>query len=204
MNELENNSGKMTSLEIAELSGITHANLMKSIRKQEETWLKIGQVNFDLTSYIDKSNRAKPMYSLSKTETLYIATKFNDEARARLIIRWEALEIEKQKPLSQIDLIIQSAQRLKAIEEKEIEQDKRIRLLEAKSVTIPEYFTIAGYGTLNGVSVNIKLASRLGREASKICKDKNLLTDTTPDPRFGKVKMYPKIVLDQVFNTVPL
>jgi len=204
MNELENNSGKMTSLEIAELSGITHANLMKSIRKQEETWLKIGQVNFDLTSYIDKSNRAKPMYSLSKTQTLYIATKFNDEARAKLILRWEALEIEKQKPLSQIDLIIQSAQRLKEIEEKEIEQDERIRLLEAKAVTIPDYFTIAGYGNLNGVSVNIKLASKLGREASKICKDKNLLTDTTPDPRFGTVKTYPKIVLDQVFNTVPL
>ena len=204
MNELENNSGKMTSLEIAELSGKRHGDVLRAIEKMQISWFKVAQRNFSLSSYINENNRAMPMYSLSKTETLYIATKFNDEARARLIIRWEALEIEKQKPLSQIDLIIQSAQRLKAIEEKEIEQDKRIRLLEAKSVTIPEYFTIAGYGTLNGVSVNIKLASRLGREASKICKDKNLLTDTTPDPRFGKVKMYPKIVLDQVFNTVPL
>jgi phage regulator Rha-like protein len=204
MIELENNSGKMTNLEIAELSGKNHSHLLRDIRKMEEAWVKLDQSKFGFGSYIDKNNQPRVMYSLSKTETLYIATKFNDEARARLIIRWEALEIEKQKPLSQIDLIIQSAQRLKAIEEKEIEQDKRIRLLEAKAVTIPEYFTIAGYGTLNGVSVNIKLASRLGREASKICKDKNLLTDTTPDPRFGKVKMYPKIVLDQVFNTVPL
>jgi hypothetical protein len=33
-----------------------------------------------------------PYYSLTKTECLYIATKFNDEARARLVLRWEELE----------------------------------------------------------------------------------------------------------------
>ena len=36
-----------------------------------------------------------PCYQLTKTETLYIATKFNDEARARLVLRWEELELEK-------------------------------------------------------------------------------------------------------------
>jgi hypothetical protein len=34
------------------------------------------------------------MYELSKTECLYIATKFNDEARAKLILRWEQLETD--------------------------------------------------------------------------------------------------------------
>jgi len=204
MKELENNSGKMTSLEIAELSGITHANLMKSIRKQEETWLKIGQVNFDLTSYIDKSNRAKPMYSLSKTETLYIATKFNDEARAKLVLRWQELEVEKQKPMSTLDMVQASINAIRANELDLIELKHDIKELKAKQTTMPEYFTIAGYGSLNGVSVNIKLASKLGREASKICRTNDYLMDTTPDPRFGSVKMYPKKVLDQVFNTVPL
>ena len=33
-----------------------------------------------------------PYFSLTKTETLYIATKFNDEARAKLVLRWEELE----------------------------------------------------------------------------------------------------------------
>jgi len=35
----------------------------------------------------------QPYYSLTKTECLYIATKFNDEARARLVLRWEELEV---------------------------------------------------------------------------------------------------------------
>jgi hypothetical protein len=29
---------------------------------------------------------------LTKTECLYIATKFNDETRAKLVLRWEELE----------------------------------------------------------------------------------------------------------------
>ena len=36
-----------------------------------------------------------PCYQLTRTETLYIATKFNDEARARLVLRWEELELER-------------------------------------------------------------------------------------------------------------
>jgi phage regulator Rha-like protein len=35
------------------------------------------------------------MYELTKTESLYIATKFNDEARAKLVLRWEQLETRK-------------------------------------------------------------------------------------------------------------
>ena len=36
--------------------------------------------------------RLIPIFSLTKEETLYIATKFNDQARARLVLRWEELE----------------------------------------------------------------------------------------------------------------
>ena len=36
--------------------------------------------------------REVPCYSLTKTECLYIATKFNDEVRAKLVLRWEELE----------------------------------------------------------------------------------------------------------------
>ena len=36
--------------------------------------------------------REFPCYVLTKTECLYIATKFNDEARAKLVLRWEELE----------------------------------------------------------------------------------------------------------------
>ena len=41
--------------------------------------------------------RLRPCYQLTKTECLYIATKFNDEARAKLVLRWEELEMADRR-----------------------------------------------------------------------------------------------------------
>ena len=85
----------MTSLEIAELTGKQHCHVMEAIRKMEPAWVKVNQSNFRLIEYKDNRGRLKPCYSLTKTECLYIATKFNDEARAKLVLRWEELERER-------------------------------------------------------------------------------------------------------------
>ena len=41
---------------------------------------------------------------LTKTECLYIATKFNDEARAKLVLRWQQLELAEQERRQQLAL----------------------------------------------------------------------------------------------------
>ena len=82
----------MKSLEIAELTGKQHKHVMEAIRKMEPAWMKIAGSNFRLGSYKDANGQMRPCYSLTKTECLYIATKFNDEARAKLVLRWEELE----------------------------------------------------------------------------------------------------------------
>lgn len=88
---------RMTSLQIAEITGKRHADVMKSIRKMEPAWEKVAEGKFSLGSYKDENNQDRPCYSLNKEECLYIATKFNDEARAKLIKRWKELE-EQSKP----------------------------------------------------------------------------------------------------------
>jgi len=86
----------MTSLEIAELTGKQHKNIMQAIRNMEPAWTKTCGLKFQLTSRTivqpNGGTREVPCYLLTKTECLYIATKFNDEARAKLVIRWEELE----------------------------------------------------------------------------------------------------------------
>ena len=83
----------MTSLEIAELTGKQHKHVMAAIRKMEPAWVKVNGRNFALVEYKDAKGELRPCYQLTKTECLYIATKFNDEARARLVLRWEELEM---------------------------------------------------------------------------------------------------------------
>lgn len=101
MNELttivDNNEERMTSLQIAEVTGRQHKEVMRSIRQMEPAWVKINERNFALVEYQDKKGQSRPCYSLTKEECLYIATKFNDEARAKLIRRWKELE-EAHRP----------------------------------------------------------------------------------------------------------
>ena len=88
-------AGRMTSLEIAQVTGKMHKDVMKAIRNMEPAWLKVNGRNFALVDYTDSKGEQRPCYSLSKMECLYIATKFNDEARAKLVIRWQQLEQER-------------------------------------------------------------------------------------------------------------
>ena len=89
------NAQNMTSLEIAQVTGKMHKDVMKAIRNMEPAWLKVNGRNFALVDYKDSKGELRPCYSLTKTECLYIATKFNDEARAKLVIRWQQLEQEE-------------------------------------------------------------------------------------------------------------
>ena len=82
----------MSSLEIAKLTGKDHSHVMRDIRNMEPAWEKISQSKFGLASYKDAQGKERPCYELTKTECLYVATKYNDEARAKLVIRWEELE----------------------------------------------------------------------------------------------------------------
>lgn len=87
----------MTSKEIATITGKPHNDVLKAIRAMESAWVKVNGGNFSLVEYTDAKGEKRPMYQLNKTECLYIATKFNDEARAKLVIRWEELETKERQ-----------------------------------------------------------------------------------------------------------
>ena len=93
MNELHIQE-TITSLQIAEVTSKLHKDVLRAIREMEPAWEKISGRNFALANYTDGQGKPRLCYSLTKTECLYIATKFNDEARAKLILRWEELEQE--------------------------------------------------------------------------------------------------------------
>lgn len=102
MNELTMiDDERMTSLQIAEVTGKAHKNVMQAIRKMETAWVKVQGLKFQLLQKeVEVNNggyKMQPYYSLTKEECLYIATKFNDEARAKLVRRWKELE-EAHRP----------------------------------------------------------------------------------------------------------
>lgn len=73
----------------------------------EDAWHKVNGRRFALVEYTDRKGEKRPCYQLTKIECLYIATKFNDEARAKLVLRWEELERKNapQLPSTYLDAL---------------------------------------------------------------------------------------------------
>lgn len=107
----------------------------------EISWAKIAGGKFSLGSYKDRNGQERPMYILDHYECMYIATKFNDEARAKLVLRWAELEEEARAkgvnstiplpsptPIEEqlLTLIEEQGKALKAI-------DKRLKAVEFTS-----------------------------------------------------------------------
>lgn len=75
------NKETMTSLEIAEVTGKRHDNVVRDI----QNILKQGvdALNFEETSYVDKSNRQQKCYSLTKKGCLILASGYDALLRER-------------------------------------------------------------------------------------------------------------------------
>ncbi len=141
--ETINANETMTSLEIAEVTGKRHSDVLEAIRTMESAWVKVTKRNFPLSEYKDSTGRNLPMYVLNEKECLYVATKFNDEARAKLINRWEQLEIEKRNGGFIIPQTLSQALMLAAKQAEQIEEQQK--LIEVKDTQILELKPKATY-----------------------------------------------------------
>ncbi len=121
-----------------------------------------------------------------------------DEARRYFI------EVEKKfqqvGSLSLLDLMEMSIKEMRKQDKRIKEVESRIDQVEAKMKTRPDYFTIAGYWSLNKKSIGIREAAVAGRRASKLCREQNITIERVTDIRYGQVGSYPRDILKQVFN----
>ena len=98
----ENGEQVITSLDIAKLTGKEHRNVLRDIKNMEPAWEQLHQLKFEQMQIKEKlpnnGYRMRKVYVLTKLESLYIATKYNDQARASLILRWAELESKNLTP----------------------------------------------------------------------------------------------------------
>jgi Rha family phage regulatory protein len=124
MNELIQFSGdntqKMSSKEIAELTGKEHSNVMRDIRKlitELENDESLAEFIFESGSYKDLNNQDRPIYQLTKKETLLLVSGYSAILRAKIINRWE--ELEQPKKLSRREwamLVIEQEDKIAQLE----------------------------------------------------------------------------------------
>ena len=127
----------ITSIEIASLVGKPHNDVLKAIRKMESAWVQEHQGNFSQMQIQEAlpngGYRMRPCFLLTKTESLFIATKFNDVARARLVLRWEELESGKRKE----ERVKRNDQRLLETEREIVKKGDEIRKEQIEKENAP-------------------------------------------------------------------
>lgn len=171
-------------------------------------WSRWYKKNITENKFAIKNQDYVELDTMSRTQDFALSLDF--AKRLSMMARTETgeqirnyfIEVEKRatKPLSQLDILAQSVQVLQAQEKRLSEVEDRVKVIEAKTTTRPNYFTIVGYATLHRIQCGLSLACRLGRKAATICKNRGIETEEIPDPRFGKVKTYPESVLKEVFE----
>jgi phage regulator Rha-like protein len=124
MSKLSVNVKSMSSLEIAELTGKEHRNVMSDIRKMLEE-LKIDAAKFSAT-YKTGRNNTYECFNLPKDETITLISGYSAVLRMAIIKRWSELEqkelLENERKASRQQARLEAPLMTKAL------QDARARL----------------------------------------------------------------------------
>lgn len=103
--------------------------------------------------------------------------------------------------LQNAQILVDQERRMKAIEDKTDALEDEVKEIKAKSLTVPnEYYTIAGYASIRGISLDVSKARLLGIKASKLCKQYGVAKSKVHDERYGEVGVYHLDILKEVFE----
>ena len=162
------NCSKITSIEIAEITGKLHKNVLRDIEKMETGWMEVTGLRFEVSEYKDPSGRNLKCYLLNKRECLYVATKYNDSARAKLILRWEQLEKENLNKskygefevpktyLEALKLAVSQQEKIEKLEPKANYTDKVLLSPEKLTTTeVAKSFGMKSPQKLNGILIDL-------------------------------------------------
>jgi len=124
MNNLILNDIQMTSLELSEITGKEHKNIMRDIRNEMEA-LEYAELIFEPGTYKDANNQDRPCYTFGRDGAMQLALKYDAVTRRKVILKLNDLDQRKFPKLSP------ELQAIFSIDIKQQEHGERISHLES-------------------------------------------------------------------------
>lgn len=199
MNELTTVT-QMTSLEVTEVTGKRHADIMRDIRDEIEKIESQGfstERIFALSEYQDRTGRTLPMYVLTREGVLQLAARYDAVVRFKLIEKVS----QPAKVLSPVQQLLAQAQILVEMDSRVGAVEQGVRRLEhnCRRTITSNQLTVIAYANMKGIRPEDYNSSVVGRKATKLCKEKNVLIGKVVDSRYGLINTYPEEILDEIF-----
>ena len=155
MNNLMNieNKNTLTSLEVAEITGKEHKNILSDIRDEiSKLGEERGRLIFQQSCYTNLQNKQQPMFLLNYKGVLQLGARYNAETRFKLIEKIEQL----QKPMTVEDMIIMQANEMKSVKHRidvvENKVDNEIRIDHAEQRKLQKAVSIRVYQRLDVIN----------------------------------------------------
>ena len=160
MNELQilGNKNTLTSLDVAEITGKEHKNILSDIRDEiSKLGEERGRLIFQQSYYTNLQNKQQPLFILNYKGVLQLGARYNAETRFKLIEKIEQF----QKPMTVEDMIIMQANEMKNVKHRidivENKVDNEIRIDHAEQRKLQKAVSIRVYQRLDVISADRNL-----------------------------------------------
>ena len=157
MNELQilGNENIMTSLEISEITGKRHDQILRDIRDEIEKLEKQGigaEHIFVLGEYLDKNNQKRPMFNLTKEGVLQLAARYDAVVRFKLIEK-----ATKPREYTQKELLLMQLKSIEKIEKLQLENKQQAQQLIEQAPKVEFYNDVTGSETTAEIGTVAKI-----------------------------------------------
>ena len=203
-------SGESFPVDLDEVWMILYSRRDNAIRELKESFLQDIDYQFLLKNE-EKSGRGRPSKKIMLTVACleyFIARKVRPvfeiyrrathEYKARLETGYFS-DLNPDNPLDLLELGLKAARQ----QQEQIQAlDTRLLDIETRTQARVENFTVASFAKLKGKHIGLKRAAQIGRKATALCKKRNIEIEKIWDTRYGEVNVYPKEILEEVFNEI--
>ena len=208
---LLNNEPWFCIKDICDILGLTNPTVVTQRLDEDEV------TKFNLGSKVGITN-------FTNESGLYTLILRSDKPEAKPFRKWITSEVipairktgkYEEKPMTSAQYLLQQAQwmveaenRMSSIENNVIgladsieNNDKSIRRLEnnQRRTVTSTHLTVIAYANIKGIKPKSYHAPSIGKKATRMCRERNLMTGTTVDSRYGLINTYPIEVLDEIF-----
>ncbi|ONH52787.1 Phage regulatory protein Rha (Phage_pRha) [Pseudomonas cedrina] len=148
----------MSSQEIAELVGKRHDNVKRTIETLvERKTIQLPQIE-EVKNHLGQTVE---QYQVCKRDSFVLVAQLSPEFTAALVDRWQALEEQAARPMTQAEITAANANHLVAVERQQREQQVALERIETRVANVEQVRYLdsmpAGFESMTSIRARINL-----------------------------------------------
>ena len=210
MNELMiGNQETMTSIELREIVNAARAEHNEPEMANRHFLARIedeleGELGGRKTFTPARGGTPMGYYDLTLDQCALVGMRESKGVRRIVLEKLKAVERVSLSPTikdPQLAAMVTMLTQLDAVKQEQVAQRSEMAEIRAKLTATPdEYYTVAGYASLRGISLDTKRANLLGRKAAKVSREHGVDIGKAHSAIHGTVNTYHVDVLCEVFG----